>query len=59
MTAEAQVSCPRCSGKLRPEGFDGDKSCFTCGHIVYRETPIPLPANQPLRRPSHGGRSLS
>jgi hypothetical protein len=37
----------------------GDHTCFTCGHIVYRQPPIDLDVTMKrVRHPTHGGRSL-
>lgn len=49
-------TCPRCKGKLLRAGSDGDRACFTCGHIEYRLPPVA--DTQVRRRPSSGGRSL-
>jgi len=56
---EALELCPRCKGRMLPDGPSGDHSCFTCGHVRYRE---PAERAQPNgkreRRPSHAGQSL-
>jgi len=51
--------CPRCNGRMLPDGTSGDDSCFTCGHVRYREPPEPVqPSGKRDRRPSHAGQSL-
>jgi hypothetical protein len=50
-------ACPRCNGRMFPEGPDGDRACFNCGHTIYKAPPLGLP-NEKVRRPSHGGKSL-
>jgi hypothetical protein len=41
------------------EEVSGDKSCFTCGHVIYGMVPLPFEPGRRLdRRPSHGGQSL-
>jgi len=56
--ADGPASCPRCSGRLMGEGSDGDRACFTCGHVVYATAPLTLP-EAGKRRPSHGGWGLA
>jgi hypothetical protein len=51
--------CPRCRGRMFKEEVSGDKSCFTCGHVIYGMVPLPFEPGRRLdRRPSHGGQSL-
>jgi len=54
----APRSCPRCQGRLFQQGSDGDRACFSCGHVVY--TLAPLEGLEVARRtPSHGGWRLT
>ncbi len=51
--------CPRCKGRMLPDGVSGDHSCFTCGHVRYGEPVEPLERGlKRERRPSHAGQSL-
>ncbi len=34
-------TCPRCGGISLAEWLDGDTSCWTCGHVVYRPALAP------------------
>ena len=51
--------CPRCNGRLMSPGRDGDRACFTCGHVSYALEPIIISdVTSRRRRPSHGGSML-
>ena len=59
--AEQLISktCPRCKGRMLPDGKDGDAVCFTCGNVVYKEgTILSSLAKTTERGPSHAGQSL-
>jgi tRNA(Ile2) C34 agmatinyltransferase TiaS len=52
--------CPRCNGRLMSPGRDGDRACFTCGHVSYALEPIVISdVTSRRRRPSHGGSMLA
>ena len=51
-------NCPRCQGRLFSQGSEGDRACFTCGHIVYGLPPLES-ADVGRRTPSHGGWRLT
>ena len=50
-------ACPRCSGRMLPDGAEGDRACFNCGHTIYKALPMSL-VDDREHRPSHGGKSL-
>jgi tRNA(Ile2) C34 agmatinyltransferase TiaS len=50
-------ACPRCKGRMLADGDQGDRACFNCGYMIYKEVPLP-PIEGGERRPSHGGKSL-
>jgi len=53
------LRCSRCGGRMLSEGDDGDSACFSCGNVVYRQTPLAVPILKEFeRRPSRGGQSL-
>ena len=61
MTAAAAkpAPCPRCQGRMVPDGREGDLSCFTCGFVIYiGAVPAPLDGTIWRRQPSHGGHKL-
>ena len=55
--AHRREACPRCKGRMLPEGPDGDRACFNCGHTIYKDLPMNLIEDKE-HRPSHGGKSL-
>ena len=57
-TPAAQATCPRCQGRLLRQGMDGDRACFSCGHVAYQLEPLSVTAIV-KRAPSHGGWSLT
>ncbi len=61
MTVEERPSpCPRCRGRMLPDGSSGDSTCFTCGHVIYAlPAELVIPGERLPRRPTHGGQSLA
>jgi len=58
-TAAKPPACPRCQGRMVPDGTEGDLSCFTCGFVIYiGAVPAPLEGTAWRRQPSHGGHKL-
>ena len=49
--------CSRCQGKMILDQESGDRTCFTCGHILYAVEP--LERHQRTRPVSHAGQSLN
>jgi hypothetical protein len=52
------ATCPRCQGRLLAQGMDGDRACFSCGHIAYQIEPLSVMENG-KRAPSHAGWRLT
>jgi hypothetical protein len=50
-------ACPRCKGRMLADGSEGDRACFNCGYLIYKDLPVPPVEGE--RRPSHAGTSLS
>ena len=52
------VLCSRCRGRMFLNDLTGDRTCFSCGNVLYTTAPTTSTPDDELH-PHHGGKSLN